>query len=254
MSSDVLADEIRDLCQRKLGGQPSHTGYNGKIQWLKLHDQMPEMVTACDKHTVRSMIPEEYLIPPASKPPMVVKCSHDSGGIMFCHSDREVRRAERRLTPRLAHKYGVGGGEWAYRLIEKPRLVYESLIPQADVDYKFHMVHGRVAWIQVIWNRRQGAIECILGPDCRPAGLHMDEKMRHSPTCPHTPDWSALIEAAERLSAPYRYVRVDLYWAGRVYFGELTFWPRAGCYKSKDEPIFGRMLGIDQTYKLPRIC
>lgn len=34
---------------------------------------------------------------------------------------------------------------------------------------------------------------------------------------------------------------------------ELTFWPRAGCYRGADEPRFGEMLDIDLTEKLEPI-
>ena len=39
----------------------------------------------------------------------------------------------------------------------------------------------------------------------------------------------------------------------RPVFGELTFWPLAGCYKTKDEPTFGSMLPIDTSFKRPMI-
>ena len=46
-------------------------------------------------------------------------------------------------------------------------------------------------------------------------------------------------------------MRVDLYYVPDVgvRFGELTFWPLSGSYKTKDEPTFGEMLEIDLSYK-----
>ncbi len=62
--------------------------------------------------------------------------------------------------------------------------------------------------------------------------------------------WGRLIALAEVLAASWRYVRVGLYWAQeRAWFGELTFWPLAGCYRTKDEPTFGEMLELDLTDK-----
>src|SRR6185312_5625486 len=41
-----------------------------------------------------------------------------------------------------------------------------------------------------------------------------------------------MIEIASRLSAPFDFVRIDLYNVhGRVYFGEFTFTPTAGTHK-----------------------
>lgn len=255
-----LTDTINNLCMRQLGRLPNldnPIGYNDKIQWLKLNDQKPEQIRACDKLGVRTIVPREYLIPLAQEGeyPQVVKCNHDSGGTRLARNEQERAEAINFLTPRLRQPYGIDKGEWAYQFIKPAELFAERFVPWASVDYKMHCVHGRVAWIQVIWNRGRGTTtEAILTPDAKPTGLHMDEKMRSANHCPFTPDWQALTELAEKLSQPYRYVRVDLYYGdAQPWFGELTFWPRAGCYKSADESVFGYLLAIDMQVKLPRI-
>lgn len=255
-----LIDTINTLCMRQLGRLPNldkPVGYNDKIQWLKLNDQRPEQIRACDKLAVRTIVSHEYLIPLAESDeyPQVLKCNHDSGGTRLVYSDEQLRTAIAELTPRLFKPYGVDKGEWAYKYV-KPVLYAEKLVEYGSVDYKMHCVHGRVAWIQVIWNRGRGATtEAILTPDGEPTGLHMDEKMISANDCPFKPDWRALTELAETLAQPYRYVRVDLYYGNdQPWFGELTFWPRAGCYKSSDELVFGYLLAIDMQIKLPRIC
>jgi hypothetical protein len=44
------------------------------------------------------------------------------------------------------------------------------------------------------------------------------------------------------------------YWGeNQVWFGELTFWPKAGCYKIKDEHVFGKMLDIDTSTTKPKV-
>ena len=59
---------------------------------------------------------------------------------------------------------------------------------------------------------------------------------------------------ARTLSKPFRYVRVDLYeYRNRAIFGELTFWPLGGCYKTQDESVFGSMLSFDTTFRRPTI-
>jgi hypothetical protein len=113
-------------------------------------------------------------------------------------------------------------------------------------------VHGKPAWVQVIWDRASGRPrEAIFMPDGSLTDLHMDDKMIHAPTGhPGRKAWAALTALAETLAEGWRYVRVDLYWSGgKALFGELTFWPRAGCYGSKDEPIFGELLAIDLAEK-----
>lgn len=264
----MLLDTVNALCLRRLGRRPelgAPTGYNDKIQWLKLHDQRVEQVTACDKWAVREMVSaiagEEILIPavhglnPASFP-CIAKATHDSGSATWLRSPKDVPAAAASLNRRLKIKYGADKGEWAYDLVP-PAIIVEQVIAGAPVDYKFHCVNGVVRWVQVIWNRQTGRpCEAIFSPDGVVTKLHMDEKMRHAPLQSMHPGdvaWSELSGLAERLADGWRYVRVDLYWVCRPFFGELTFWPRAGCYRSKDEPVFGEMLDIDMSYKLPPI-
>jgi hypothetical protein len=258
-----LEATIRALCLSRIGREPdldNPQGYNDKIQWLKLHDQRPEHVTACDKWAVRDWVAEracpDVLIPAepgltSDRFPYVVKCSHDSGSAVRVDNAMQAARAYRHLAPRLARPYGVEKGEWAYQFVS-PRIIAERALPEPVVDYKFHCVHGKPAWVQVIWDRASGRPrEAIFMPDGSLTDLHMDDKMIHAPTGhPGRKAWSALTALAETLAEGWRYVRVDLYWSGgKALFGELTFWPRAGCYGSDDEPIFGELLAIDLTEK-----
>jgi hypothetical protein len=260
-----LEATIRALCISRIGREPdldNPIGYNDKIQWLKLHDQRPGHAQACDKWAVRRLVEEragvDVLIPAelgltSTRFPYIAKCSHDSGSAMRIENTRQAELAQHRLAPRLARPYGVEKGEWAYQLVPA-RVIAEQALPGPVIDYKFHCVHGKPAWVQVIWDRHLGkAREAIFMPDGSLTDLHMDEKMQHCPVRdvhPGAEGWAALTGLAETLAEGWRYVRVDLYWSqGKPWFGELTFWPRAGCYGSDDEPIFGELLAIDLTEK-----
>lgn len=138
----------------------------------------------------------------------------------------------------------------------------EELMPPPVVDYKFHCVHGRVQWVQVIRERSTGTPkETILSAEGLVEPLHMDHKMRHDPdprAYPGDDAWDELTDVALALADGWRYVRVDLYYVrsgplSGVRFGELTFWPLSGCYLTDDEPVFGELLNIDLSYKLPPI-
>jgi len=257
-----LVETINSLSQRMLGRLPNWdhpTGYNDKIHWLKVFDQRPEHVTCCDKLAVREWVAErvggDVLIPLTNGYPCVAKCTHDSGSAILVRTPMESVAAEYRLTQLLKRPYGVDKGEWAYALV-KPRIIREEVLP-SPVDYKFHCVNGEVRWIQVIWDRKRKAREAIHEPDGRLTSLHMDEKMIHDEADQIPSDYAlqAMSEVAAGLARGWRYVRVDLYWNDRPMFGEMTFWPRAGCYKSSDEPIFGQMLDIDLTERLePIVC
>jgi len=259
-----LRETISALCLERLGREPeldNPTGYNDIIQWLKLHDQRRDHITACNKWAVRQMVREraDCLIPArlgvvARWMPCVVKCTHDSGSVVFVNGLRELVDARAGLREKMKAPYGVEKGEWAYRL-SKPRMMTEKLLEPAITDYKFHCGHGKVRWCQVIRDRATGARETILSPAGDVLSMHMDQNMEHAPEASAYPGdeaWRALIWLAETLAAGWRYVRVDLYWsAGRAWFGELTFWPLAGCYLTDDEQKFGEMLALDlsETFK-----
>jgi hypothetical protein len=84
----------------------------------------------------------------------------------------------------------------------------------------------------------------------------MDQNMRHVPEGGYPGDraWRELTDLARKLAKSWRYVRVDLYWSReQAWFGELTFWPLAGCYLTDDEPTFGQMLELDLTQRLEPI-
>lgn len=256
----ALREAIDRLCKQRIGRLPNienPQGLNDCIQWLKLHDQRKEHITACDKWAARSLVPEANRIPARlgvvpQFMPGVLKCTHDSGSVRVFETEEQLRWAQNALTDRLHRIYGRSKGEWAYEFVP-PRLMTEVLLAKNITDYKFHCSGGKVRWVQVIADRANGARETILRPDGLRSGLHMDHNMTHAPDAQVFPGviaWEALTELAERLAQGWRYVRVDLYWAQqRAWFGELTFWPLAGCYRTKDEPTFGEMLELDLTNK-----
>lgn len=253
---------IDALCLKRIGRKPNlerPKGYNDKIQWLKLHDQRKEHITACDKWAVRETVPSHNLIPARlgvvyNFLPAVLKCTHDSGGTRACYTLHQMAEAREVLHSRLQRPYGVAKGEWAYQFVP-PRLMTERLLEENITDYKFHCVNGQVRWVQVISDRAKGATETILSPEGRPTWRHLDHNMRHAPDAKVFPGdvaWSELTALAERLAQGWKYIRVDLYWsADRAWFGELTFWPLSGCYRTKDEQYFGELLDFSLTKREP---
>lgn len=263
----MLIDEINALYLTKFGRLPNlenPKSYNDIIQWLKLHDQKACQVWACDKLSARQMAPEWARIPmlsagnhlPNLDYPYVVKTTHDSGTSFVVKDKIDLLAAKPKIKQSMARQYGIGKGEWAYRYIT-PMIIAEEYVPEASTDYKFHISGGIVRWVQVIWDRGKHTKEAIFSDDGKVMAMHMDDKMVHTPDqgkYPGDAAWEQLTKLALQLAEPYRYVRADLYWAGKPLFGELTFWPRAGCYKSKDQQLFGKMLEMDLSYKLEPIC
>lgn len=261
-----LLETINDLCRNRLGREPdleNPTGFNDLIQWLKIHDQREEHITACDKWAVRKNVRQkaDCLVPARlgvtlKWMPCVMKCTHDCGSVQIINSAAELEGAQAAIRDCLARPYGVEKGEFAYGFI-KPRVITEKLLERNITDYKFHCSHGQIRWVQVIRDRATGTKETILDPAGKVLPLHMDQNMAHVPDADAYPGgeaWAGLTELARKLADGWRYVRVDLYWSrSKAWFGELTFWPLAGCYLTDDEPEFGEMLKLDLSYKLEPI-
>lgn len=185
--------------------------------------------------------------------PHIAKASHDSGSAVRVDNPAQFPNVAGRMQKALSKPYGHGKGEWAYRFIEPRRVMVEECLPGPIVDYKFHCSDGEIRWVQVISERhhKNGPAESIFDPEGEVLPLHFDQNMRHAPNARLALDsfaWATMTEIAEILAAGWRYVRVDLYWQSeKPYFGELTFWPLAGCYKTKDEPTFGEMMPINMS-------
>lgn len=88
--------------------------FNEKLQWLKLYDRKPEYTQMVDKYEAKKYaadrIGEEYIIPTlgawdrfdeidfaALPEQFVLKCTHDSGGLVICRDKSEFDREAARI-------------------------------------------------------------------------------------------------------------------------------------------------------------
>ena len=256
-----LRQHIINWHYKKLKSYPNieqPISYNDKVQWLKLYDQDKNHIVCCDKSAVKKWVDERVpgiTIPWTDSYPAVLKTTHDSGGTAFVNTFDDEKFALKKLKKRLNKTYGFQKGEWAYSLV-KPQIIKETRINNNDVEYKFHCCNGEVKWLQMIWDRSSKVKESIMDPEGKVLDLHLDHEMQHVSQKYFCADkeFNLLKHTAEILSKDWKYVRVDLYFAEKqVWFGELTFWPKAGCYNSKDIFTFGSMMTFDLTTKKPMI-
>jgi hypothetical protein len=246
--------------------------YNDKLQWLKLFDQEPLKVICSDKLLVRCYVKSksfDNILPKvldfAQRPSeinwnllpekFVVKTNHDSGTVILVKTkcSLDIASIVSRLNASLNRTYGVQTGEWNYQFIS-PCVLVEEFLESFDhepiSDYKFHCVHGCVKFVQYIYERDGRRNELIAMPNGDVTCLHLSHELAHGRSADFLLpcDWDAMIQIASILSAPFKYVRVDLYFVnGRIYFGEMTFFPMWGCYKSPHLEYFGSCLDFDMS-------
>lgn len=246
--------------------------FNEKLQWLKLYDRKPEYTKMVDKYEVKKYVAEkigeQYIIPTIGvydrfedinfdelPSQFVIKCTHDSGGLVICNDKAKlnIKEAKKKINNSLKKNYFWSGREWPYKNV-KPRVLVEKMLPELDgdvIDYKFMCFDGKVRLIFTCSERRSkdGLKVTWFTPDWKQLDF-----TRHYPSSKKKIDkpknLNLMIKIAEELSRGIPFVRIDLYNIdGKIYFGEYTFYPGTGLEEFEpeewDEKI-GEMLVLPQ--------
>lgn len=234
--------------------------FTEKLQWLKLYNRKPEYTTMVDKYAVKqyvaNIIGEEYIIPTLGvwdKPEdidwdslpnqFVLKTTHGGGGggVVICREKGTFDKttAIAKLKESMASDIYSGLREWPYKNVPK-RIIAEkfmapekSSVPKDLPDYKFFCFNGKVRFFKVDFGRFVEHHANYYDTDCNL--LPFGEK-----SCEPDPGYiielpnnlGDMIALAERLSKNEPFLRVDFYNVnGKIFFGELTFYPASGLGK-----------------------
>lgn len=244
--------------------------FTEKLQWYKINYRNPLIGRCVNKYLVREYVESKGLghilnklyavydspekIDFESLPDRyVIKSTDGSGGenILIINEKKESDRDKiRQILHKWKNKGKINAGrEWAYTCIDSTDFIIEEYLendknPEAGIsDYKFFCFRGKPFCIaydtdryishkrnfyDIDWNNLSITSDCPGFEDNdlkRPEGL------------------TEMIRVSEILSADFPFVRVDLYYLkGRVYFGELTFYPWSG-YVRFDPDSFDYILG-----------
>lgn len=133
----------------------------------------------------------------------------------------------------LRINFGRRKREWAYQAIQ-PRLIAEKLLDDGTgdlPDYKFHCFDGEPRLIQYDVRRFTDHRRELFTPEWQKITdyrrLAAVGPINHKVPTPS--NLGEMLSCARRLSAGFRYVRVDLYSVGgRTVFGEMTWYPGGG--------------------------
>lgn len=246
--------------------------FNEKLQWLKLYDRNPEYTRMVDKFEakkyVAERIGEEYIVPTlgvwdrfeeidfdALPDQFVLKCTHDSGGMVICKDKKslDLDGARKKITACLKENYYWDYREWPYKHV-KPRIIAEPYLHDDETgelrDYKFYTFGGEVKALLIISGRDT--------PDA--SGDYFDAEFHHldmqwgyknAKVLPAPPkSMEEMIRLAQLLSKSTPELRVDFYEInGKPFFGEMTFFDGGGFEKivpEKWDRIFGDWVTLPQ--------
>lgn len=250
--------------------------FDEKLQWLKIYDKKPEYTLMVDKYEVRNYIKktigEEYLIPVLGvwkkfeeinfdelPNRFVLKCTHDSGGIVICNDkqDLDVIATRNKLEKCLNVNYYWSGREWPYKNV-KPKIIAEQYMEDSLTkelsDYKFHCFNGQPTYCQMFTSRNSTNRMTNDFYDMnwnhqkfiRTTASKYDKSFHKITEKPKT--FEKMKEFAAILSANIPYVRIDFYEVdGMLYFGEITFYPASGfsSFQPKEwEMTWGNMIDL----------
>ena len=246
--------------------------FNEKLQWLKLYDRNPEYTRMVDKFEakkyVAERIGEEYIVPTlgvwdrfeeidfdALPDQFVLKCTHDSGGLVICKDKKslDLDAARRKITSCLKENYYWDYREWPYKNV-KPRIIAEPYLRDDETgelrDYKFYTFGGEVKALLII----SGRDTPDAGGDYFDAEFHhldMQWGYKNAKTLPAPPkSMEDMIRLAQLLSKSTPELRVDFYEInGKPFFGEMTFFDGGGLEKivpEKWDRIFGDWVTLPQ--------
>lgn len=226
--------------------------YNEKLQWLKLYNQNPLYSVLVNKYLVKDyvakVIGDEYIIPTLnvwddvesidfdSLPnQFVLKCTHDSGGLVICKDKKvlNVAEAKTKIQKSLQTDFYLLGREWPYKNVGR-RVIAEQYMEDDETkelrDYKFFCFNGIPQFLFIATGRQTKDEPDFDFFDMNFNHLPFKHGHPNASVLPQKPKNFELMKSlAEKLSVGMPHVRVDLYEInGKVYFGELTFFHHSG--------------------------
>lgn len=246
--------------------------FTEKLNWLKLYDHDPRYPGIVDKwevmNFVKARIGEDYCVKKFGvwehfadidfdtlPEQFVLKCTHDSGGVVICKDkanfDKEAAR--KKLESALKKNYYWLSREWPYKEIH-PRILAEEYLEDCDQgglpDYKFFCFDGEPQFLFVATGRAEGDTRF----DFFDREFQWLPVKQHYPNANKPPEkpqcFDEMLELARKLSVGFKHVRVDFFQVGgKVYFGEMTLTHFAGYHPYEPEcydKIFGSYLHLEK--------
>lgn len=244
---------VFELRMGKLPNLDAPQTYNEKLCWMKLYYHNPLFTKLVDKYEVKDYVAEkigsQYIIPTIvvwdrvediewDKLPnqFVLKCTHDSGGLVICKdkSKLDIAKAKKKLNHSLKKNYYYDGFEWPYKDV-KPRIIAETYMEDTKTqelrDYKFFCFDGEVKALFIATERQK------VGEDVK--FDFFDADFNHLPfrqgheNAAVLPEKPICFEEMKRLAAVLSeglpHARIDFYEVdGKIYFGEITFFHHGG--------------------------
>ena len=254
--------------------------FNEKLQWLKLYNRKSEYTQMVDKYAVKEyvakLIGKEYIIPTLGvwdriedvafdtlPDQFVLKTTHGggSGGVVVCKdkANFDCKAAKIKLQQSMNSDIYRNFREWPYKHVQRRIIAEKYMVDESGLelkDYKFFCFNGIPKFCQVIANRTTDETIDFYDENWihQPfVGLNPAVTFRENEHLkPH--NYDEMLSIASKIGQDIPFARVDLYNInGKIYFGEITFFPAAGLGRFEPEEwdyIFGNWIKLPDFKKL----
>lgn len=232
--------------------------FNEKLQWLKLYDQRNEHTVMVDKYAMKEYVTQKvgpgHVIPVLGvwdriedinfdllPERFVLKTTHDCGGLVICKDKKalDIDAARKKLAKALKTDYFIRYREWPYKNV-KPRILAEEYLEDESgvelKDYKVFNFNGVPFCVQVDFDRFVEHKKNIYSTDWEYMKLAYNYPTFPDHQIPKPDTLKKMLDIATILSENESFVRTDFYTVnGKVYVGEITFFPVSGYGKFTPE-------------------
>ncbi len=250
--------------------------FNEKLQWLKIHDKNPAYSIMVDKYEVKKyiggLLGQEYVIPTLgvwdrfedidfdSLPQQfVLKCTHDSGGLIICKNKNllDIESARKKIDKCLKKDYYLETREYPYKNV-KPRIIAEEYMVQSSAsslnDYKVLCFSGRAKLIEYHVDRfTDNHTQDFYDAEWNKTSITQEEYSAVSDYCAPKPVClEEMIRLSELITKDMAHCRVDWYEInGKLLFGEITFFDGSGIAafdNYADDLMLGSWIDLKKAY------
>ncbi|MGN0317376.1 MAG: ATP-grasp fold amidoligase family protein [Lachnospira sp.] len=228
--------------------------FSEKIQWLKLYDRRDIYHKLVDKYEVKpiiaNIIGEEFIIKTLGvwnkyedidfehlPNRFILKCTHDSASVTVCldkntfNKDEHAWKYDDVFMKRDYYHYL--NKQWVYKGL-KPKIIAEEFLEDDKydslADYKLYCCNGEAKCVYVTINRFTELRVNVYDMEWNRMPLEHIHESTPDPIA--KPKNLGLMQTlAEKIArfVDNPFVRVDFYEVkGKVYFGEVTFYPEGG--------------------------
>lgn len=273
LTKEERACELKKIFYSKVGyylDLDNPKTFNQKIQWLKLNYLNPSMIRCVDKAEFKNYINEQlgygYTVPSygvyenendidfdALPNKFVLKSNVQSDArhilLVTDKSKLDIDKAKTVLATWLLKKNNLCCSYCSAYWNVIPKIVVEEFLDSGSAginDYKFYCYNGKCRHFLICKDRQTKTkyINYDMNFNCiKPS----PNSYYHEGKCEEIESIKEMIKLAEKLAAPFPFVRVDFYDIyGKLYVGELTFYPGGGYnsyFKEWDEK-FGSFLQL----------